>query len=219
MFKVISRLIEKAATFETHSQTKILEKLAPFLEVCDISKVVSPSGAEKISPMSPKRSESPVVDLEHGRGKRLKFPSIKVRRNLNEELEIALEETVENVEAIEVNDDNDEDSWVDEETEWKPKPKQKRAKKERPQYQNTIDLLWGRFRVSNTLIALTINTICEDLGITDPTKYLSVTRVTNLLKKYDEKLLSSHTENHCGLVDLGKKYALKKYVQFALDTD
>ena len=160
MVKVISRLIEKAAMFETHSQTKILEKLAPFLEVCDIS-VVS-SGAKKISPMSPKRSESPVVDLSLGRGKRLKVPSIKVRRNLNEELVNALEETVENVEAIKVTDDNaDDNSWIDEETDWKPKPKQKKAKKERPQYQNTIDLLWGRFKVSVNLIALVINTICE----------------------------------------------------------
>ena len=166
MYRIISRLIEKAFTFRTHSKVNVQDKLKPFLEVCDISIVVSPaSGADKISPLSPKRSESP-VDLSLGRGKRLKFPSAKVRRNLNEELVNALEETVENVEAIEITDDNvdnyeDDGAWMDEDTEWKPKPKRKRAKKERPQYQNTIDLLWGRFRASVTQIALVINTICE----------------------------------------------------------
>ena len=86
MFRTISKLIEKALKFRTQSHVKVEEKLAPFLEICDISIVVSPSaGAEKISPLSPKRSESPVHDLDRGRGKRLKFPSIKVRRNLNED--------------------------------------------------------------------------------------------------------------------------------------
>ena len=73
VIKVITRIIEKAAKFETHSQDqdKILEKLQPFLDICDISKVVSPSfGAEKFSPLSPKRPESPVVLEESGRGKR-----------------------------------------------------------------------------------------------------------------------------------------------------
>ena len=169
MFKAVSRIIEKAAKFETRSQTNIVEKLEPFLEICDISKVVSPdSGAEKISPLSPKR---PLVVEDLGRGKRLKIPAWKVRRNLNEELDNA--ENVENVETIEETVENDSDytdendadtEESDDETERKPKEKKtrkKRAKQERPQYQNTLDLLWGRFRLSVTLIALVINTVCQ----------------------------------------------------------
>ena len=57
---MISRLIEKAEKFETqsHYQSDIQEKLKPFLDVCNISKVDSPSGAEQTTPLSPKRPES-----------------------------------------------------------------------------------------------------------------------------------------------------------------
>ena len=59
---MVSRLIEKAEKFETqsHYQSNIQEKLKPFLDVCNISKVASPSpDAEKTTPLSPKRPESP----------------------------------------------------------------------------------------------------------------------------------------------------------------
>ena len=182
MFSLISRIIEKAAKFETRSQTNIVEKLEPFLEICDISKVVSPSsGAEEIPP-SPKRPESPLVEEELGRGKRLKVgrnlkekldeedlrrdKKSKVRRNLDKKFENfdnieSIEDTVEN--DSDYTDENDADTEEsDEETEWKPKKRKKRAKKqERPQYQNTLDLLWGRFRASVVLIALVINTVCQ----------------------------------------------------------
>ena len=68
---MVSRIIEKAALSETHSRANIPGKLQPYLEVCNISKVTSPSySTEKTSPMSPKRTESPVVLEECGRGKR-----------------------------------------------------------------------------------------------------------------------------------------------------
>ena len=70
MFLAISRIIEKAKKFETVSKKNIEQKLRPFLEVCDISKVNSPAAVEKSSPLSPKRPESPVVLEECGRGKR-----------------------------------------------------------------------------------------------------------------------------------------------------
>ena len=70
MFLAISRVIEKAKKFETLSKTNIDQKLKPFLEVCDISTVNSPAAVEKSSPLSPKRTESPVVLEEGGRGKR-----------------------------------------------------------------------------------------------------------------------------------------------------
>ena len=63
-------MIDKALTFRTHSQIKIEQKIAPFLEVYDISTVDSPAAVEKSSPLSPKRPESPVVLEECGRGKR-----------------------------------------------------------------------------------------------------------------------------------------------------
>ena len=55
---MVSRLIEKAEKFETqsHYQSNIQEKLKPFLDVCNISKV--DSGAEQTTPLSPKRPES-----------------------------------------------------------------------------------------------------------------------------------------------------------------
>ena len=84
----------------------------------------------------------------------------------------------------------------------------KRTKKVRPTYQNTLNLLWGRFRLSLTIIALAINTVCEDLGVTDRSKYVSVTRLTNLLKNFDENLLNNHAENNFGFPDLGKIYAI-----------
>ena len=134
----------------------------------------------------------------------MKFPSQKVRRNLNEEFD-NVEDTIEKVEITEDTDENDADTEEsDDETEFKPKKKCKRAKKLRPQYQNTLDILWGRFRLSLTIIALAINTVCEDLGITDRSKYVSVTRLTNLLKKFDENLLASHAENNFGFPDCGK---------------
>ena len=200
VFSIISRIIEKTAKFETQSRSKISDKIKPFLEVCDISKVASSSSvAEITSPLSPKR-ESPVVDEEeYGRGKRLKVPSWKVRRNLDEEIE-----NVQNVEPNEEADENDADTEEsDDETEFKPKRK-KRAKKQRPEYQNTLNLMWGRFRLSLTLIALVINTVCEDLGITDRSKYVSVTRLMNLLKRFDEMLLNAHAENNFGFPDLRK---------------
>ena len=101
-------------------------------------------------------------------------------------------------------EENDADTEVsDDETEWKPKKRKRRAKK-RPEYQNTLNLMWGRFRLSLTLIALVINTVCEDLGITDRSKYVSVTRLANLLKKFDENLLAIHAENNFGFPDCGK---------------
>ena len=209
VFKAVSRVIEKAAKFETQSHINIEEKLQPFLEICDISKVVSPSsGAEKVSPLSPKRSESPVV-VEQGRGKRPKIPSWKIRRNLEKEFE-----NIENVEPIEQPAENDNDADTeesDDETEFKPKRKKKRAKKQRPEYQNTLNLMWGRFRLSLTLIALVINTVCEDLGITDRSKYVSVTRLTNLLKRFDEMLLNAHTENNFGFPDCGKNLSNSQF--------
>ena len=139
----------------------------------------------------------------------MKFPSQKVRRNLNEEFD-NVEDTIEKVEITEDTDENDADTEEsDDETEFKPKRKKKRAKKQRPEYQNTLNLMWGRFRLSLTLIALVINTVCEDLGITDRSKYVSVTRLTNLLKKFDEKLLAIHTENNFGFPDAGKKEGMK----------
>ena len=147
--------------------------------------------------------EPSVEEEELGRGKRLKVPSWKVRRNLNEELEI--DDT-----DYDADYDTEEEEVVVAGSEWKPKEKKKkRVKKDRPEYQNTLDLLWGRFRVSLVLIALAINTVCEDLGITDRSKYVSVTRLANLLKKFDENLLTTHAENNYGFPDLGKKYALK----------
>ena len=56
---MISKIINKAGKFETHTKTKIQEKLEPFLEVCNISKVISPAVAEQTTPLSPKRPESP----------------------------------------------------------------------------------------------------------------------------------------------------------------
>ena len=58
---MVSRLIEKAEKFETqsHYQSNIQEKLKPFLDVCDISIVASPSSTEQTTPLSPKRPESP----------------------------------------------------------------------------------------------------------------------------------------------------------------
>ena len=121
-----------------------------------------------------------------------------VSRNLNEEFD-----NVDN-EDNEDNNDNDADTEEsDEETEWKPKARKKRTKK-RPVYQNTLNLMWGRFRLSLTLIALAINTVCEDLGITDRSKYVSVTRLTNLLKKFDENILAYHAENNFGFPDCRK---------------
>ena len=122
-----------------------------------------------------------------------------VSRNLNEEFD-----NVDN-EDNEDNNDNDADTEEsDDETDFKPKKRKKRVKKNRPNYQNTLDLLWGRFRLSLTIIALAINTVCEDLGITDSSKYVSVTRLTNLLKKFDEKILSIHAEKNFGFPDLRK---------------
>ena len=124
-----------------------------------------------------------------------------VSRNLNEEFD-----NDDNDDNNDNNDDNDNDADTeesDEETEWKPKARKKRTKK-RPVYQNTLNLMWGRFRLSLTLIALVINTVCEDLGITDRSKYVSVNRLANLLKKFDETLLNAHAENNFGFPDLGK---------------
>ena len=208
---MISRIIEKAAGYETHSRINIPEKLQPFLEVCNISKLASPptSGAKETSPLSPKRPKSPIVLEELGRGKRLKIP-----RNLNKEFEFVDPVGVDNNESNEDTEyDADYDTEEEEviEPEWKPKQKKKnRARKNRPQYQNTLDILWGRFRLSLTIIALAINTVCEDLGINDRSKYVSVTRLTNLLKKFDENLLTTHTENNFGFPDFGKKYILKR---------
>ena len=153
------------------------------------------------------------------RSKTHKLPcnlSCCVRRNLNEEFEKLdpFEEDVENVETFEdkkvENDPTDADTEEsDDDTEFVPKKRKRRTKKKRPTYQNTIDLLWGRFRLSLTIIALAINTVCEDLGITDRSKYVSVTRITNLLKKFDEKLLITHAENNYGFPDAGKKQFLK----------
>ena len=57
---MVSRIIEKAALSETHSRANIPGKLQPYLEVCNISKVASPSpDAEITTPLSPKRPESP----------------------------------------------------------------------------------------------------------------------------------------------------------------
>ena len=69
IFSCISKLIDKALKFRTHSHVKIEEKIVPFLEVCDISMIKSPA-VEKSSPLSPKRPKSPVVLEECGRGKR-----------------------------------------------------------------------------------------------------------------------------------------------------
>ena len=167
--------------------------------------------------MSPKRPgpEIPIVEEECGRGKRLKIP-----RNLNKEFEF-LDPVVKNQSDEDTEYDADYDTEEEEviEPEWKPKQKKKnRARKNRPQYQNTLDILWGRFRLSLTIIALTINTVCEDLGITDRSKYVSVTRLTNLLKKFDENLLTTHAENNFGFPDFGKQYILKQcdFVNFLL---
>ena len=124
-----------------------------------------------------------------------------VSRNLNEEFD-----NDDNDDNNDNDDDNDNDADTeesDEETEWKPKARKKRTKK-RPVYQNTLNLMWGRFRLSLTLIALVINTVCEDLGITDRSKYVSVTRLINLLKKFDKYLLANHAENNFGFPDCGK---------------
>ena len=59
VYNMISKIINKAGKFETHTKTKIQEKLEPFLEVCNISKVISPAVAEQTTPLSPKRPESP----------------------------------------------------------------------------------------------------------------------------------------------------------------
>ena len=131
-----------------------------------------------------------------------------VRRNLTEEIE--------NVEptTTTMDDENDADTEEsDDETEFKPKTRKKRAKK-RPEYQNTLNLLWGRFRLSLTIIALAINTVCEDLGISDRSKYVSVTRVANLLKKFDDYLLNSHAESNFGFPDLGKNAVLIHTIVF-----
>ena len=148
-----------------------------------------------------------IVAEECGRGKRPKIPSWKVRRNLDIEfdnVDDTIEDTTEKLENTEDEVDNDADTEEsDEETDFKPKSRKKRAKK-RPEYQNTLNLMWGRFRLSLTLIALAINTVCEDLGITDRSKYVSVTRLTNLLKKFDENLLASHAEDNFGFPDCGK---------------
>ena len=69
VFSAVSKLIDKTSKFRTQSHVKIEEKLAPYLEVCDISIVKSPA-VEKSSPLSPKRPESPVMLEEMGRGKR-----------------------------------------------------------------------------------------------------------------------------------------------------
>ena len=50
---------------------------------------------------------------------------------------------------------------------------------------------------------------CRDLGITDRAMYISVTRVMNLLKKYDDILLADHTLQYNGFEDMGKKLVLK----------
>ena len=139
----------------------------------------------------------------------MRVPSWKVRRNLDEELEnVPNVPNVSNFKpSIEEADENDADTEEsDEETDWKPR--KKRAKKLRPEYQNTLNLLWGRFRLSLTIIALAINTVCEDLGITDSSKYVSVTRLTNLLKKFDENLLNIHSEINFGFPDLGKNRSM-----------
>ena len=109
MYRLISRIIVKAEGFEKLTQINIQQKLKPFLEVCDISKVASPSSdAEKTSPLSPKR-ESPVVGEEYGKGKRLKVPSWKVRRNLDEEIEnVQNVQNVQNIQNVQnVQDDNE----------------------------------------------------------------------------------------------------------------
>ena len=58
---MVSRLIEKATKFENQSQINVLQKREPFLDVCNISKLVSPASddAEQTNLLSPKRSESP----------------------------------------------------------------------------------------------------------------------------------------------------------------
>ena len=123
---------------------------------------MSPAPTATPTPMSPKRP----VEEELGRGKRLKVPSWKVRRNLDVAFEnLDAIKTFENpVENDEDPVEKDEDFDTEEEIDLEPKPERKKknhAKKERPQYQNTLDLLWGRFRLSVTLIALVINTVCE----------------------------------------------------------
>ena len=57
VYKIISRIITKAAQFETHTK-KDPQKIQPFLEVCNISYVAPPSDVEQTTPLSPKR-ESP----------------------------------------------------------------------------------------------------------------------------------------------------------------
>ena len=70
---MVSRVIEKAAKFETqsHYESNIQEKLKPFLEICDISKVHS--DAEETTPLSPKRPESPT-------GKKQKIHEISIKK-------------------------------------------------------------------------------------------------------------------------------------------
>ena len=65
----VTKLIARGTKYEKSTPSKVEEKLKNFKKVFDISKTnIDVSTAS--CPLSPKRTESPVVLEDHGRGKR-----------------------------------------------------------------------------------------------------------------------------------------------------
>ena len=85
IYQKISNVVAKAMKFEKSSPTKAnKDKIKGFQKVCDISATIG-HASSNITPLSPKRVESPVTP-ELGRGKRLKTPTSKCKSGCSSEL-------------------------------------------------------------------------------------------------------------------------------------